>query len=124
MNQIKEYLYMPSVLDGVIIGGAGGAIAGITVYLVQFLHEQYLDWKQSKTIHSWLQGNTSDEQGNRYRSTRAIASWCNLTEDRVRYLCSHHKNIYLSTGEKEDMWSIYIRSSEDRIDEGPGMDVF
>jgi hypothetical protein len=33
MKQNREYLYMPSVLDGVIIGGAGGAIAGITVYL-------------------------------------------------------------------------------------------
>lgn len=45
----------------------------------------------------------------KFRSTRAIASWNNLTEDRVQYICSIHKKIYLSTSEKEDLWSLYER---------------
>lgn len=108
---------MSDVWDGVVIGGAGGAIAGITVYLVQYIHGKCRDGLDSNAIYKWLQQNTSDEKGNRYRSTRAIASWCNLTQDRVRYLCSHDERIYLSTGAKEDMWSLYIRHSEEREDE-------
>lgn len=110
---------MSTVIDGVVVGGAGGAIAGITVYLVQYLHNKVKDHLNSKSIYEWLKSNTSDERGKRYRSTRAIASWNNLTLERVRYLCSHHKEIYLSTGTKEDMWSIYVRSSNERDDEGP-----
>ena len=34
---------MNSAIDGVVIGGAGGAIAGIMVYLVQYLHNKILD---------------------------------------------------------------------------------
>ena len=59
----------------------------------------------SKTI------NTGDDQGNAYRSTRAIASWTNLTEDRVRYICSIDDRIFLSTGEREDLWSLYEKRS-------------
>lgn len=114
---------MNSIFDGVVIGGAGGAIAGITVYLVQYIHNKYSDCTDSKRIYEWLQANTKDEGGSRYRSTRAIASWNNLTIDRVQYLCSVSDNIYLSTGKKEDMWSIYIRSSEERDDEGPHITV-
>ena len=110
---------MSNVIGGVIIGGAGGAIAGLTVYVIQYLHNKITSCIESQRILSWLKKNTSDKRGERYRSTRAIASWNNLTEDRVRYLCSIHKDIYLSTGEKEDMWSIYIRSSQDSDDEGP-----
>ena len=110
---------MSTVLDGVVIGGAGGAIAGITVYLVQYIHNKAKDYIEAKRIYKWLQENTSDKRCERYRSTRAIASWNNLTLERVRYLCSLHKEIYLSTGKNEDMWSIYIRSNQDRDDEMP-----
>lgn len=110
---------MSNVMDGVIIGGAGGAIAGLTVYFVQWFHASYKSVSDSKVIYEWLQNNTSDERGKRFRSTRAIASWCNLTEDRVRYLCSHNEKIYLSSSEREDMWSVYIRSKSEREDESP-----
>lgn len=97
---------MGTAIDGVIIGGAGGAIGGIMVYLVQYLHNKILDWSESKRIHHWLGENTSDKRGEGYRSTRAIASFNNLTQDRVRYLCSIHDGIHLSTGVKEDMWAL------------------
>ena len=98
---------MSTVLDGVAIGGAGGAIAGITVYLVQYLHRKFSDYFDGKKGLNWLKINTSGERGKRYRSTKAIASWTNLTLVRVRYLCSHNKEIYLSTGKEDDMWSIF-----------------
>ncbi len=96
-----------TVIDGVIIGGAGGAIAGLTVYCVQALHKWFSDKKDSRRIYNWLKNNTELRDNRRYRSTRAIASFNNLTEDRARYLCSHHPKIRLSTGEKEDLWSIF-----------------
>jgi len=114
---------MSTVMDGVIIGGAGGAIAGITVYLIQYAHDKVRDKIESKKIYVWLEKNTKDKRGERYRSTRAIASWNNLTIDRVQYLCGYDKRIYLSTGENEDLWSIYIHSRSERDDEGPHIDV-
>lgn len=103
---------MSSVIDGIVIGGAGGAVAGLTVYLVQFLHSKVQDCSDGKKIYEWLKANTSKTTGERFRSTRAIASWNNFTEDRVRYICSLHKKIYLSTGEKQDMWGIHQRDSD------------
>ena len=32
---------MATVIDGIIIGGAGGAIAGITVYSIQYVHAKF-----------------------------------------------------------------------------------
>ena len=102
---------MAGVWDGIIIGGTGGAIAGLTVSLVRYGYTKFLETSHKRHLYNWLKDNTSDEEGKQFRSTRAIASWNNLTEDRVRYICSIHKKIFLSTGEKEDLWSLYeVRS--------------
>lgn len=99
-----------TIQDGILIGAVGGACAGTTVWLVQVLSSWIKDWWHRKRVYEWMRLNTSDEDGKKkYRSTRAIASWNNLTEDRTRYVCSVDKRIYLSTGEKEDMWSIHDR---------------
>ena len=100
---------MADILDGVAIGGAGGAIAGVTVWVVQYAHTKILESIHKRRVYKWLLENTTDKDGDRYRSTRAIASWTNLTEDRVRYICSIHSLVYLSTGQQEDMWSLYER---------------
>ncbi len=100
-----------SIWDGIVIGGAGGAIAGITLYLIQFTHQKVIDHRDAKRICKWLEENSPIGKGRKYRSTRAIAGYNNLTEDRVRYLCSHRKNNHLSTGEKEDLWSIHARET-------------
>ena len=100
---------MDSIWEGIIIGGAGGAFAGLTVLLVQYIHLKIVDCSHKRRIYNWLKHNTSDEDGNRFRSTRSIASWNNLTEDRIRYICSVHEKIYLSTGQQEDLWSLYER---------------
>jgi hypothetical protein len=98
-----------SILDGVVIGAFGGAFAGITVWIVQLAHMKISESCNKARVYRWLRANTSEEDGKRYRSTRAIASWNNLTEDRVRYVCSLHDQIYLSTGPQEDLWSLYER---------------
>ncbi len=104
---------MATVLEGIIVGGAGGAVAGITISLIQFCGQKIRDYVEGRRIYLWLEVNSSNNRGNKFRSTRAIASWNNLTEDRVRYLCSTHKKIYQSTGQKEDMWSIHQRGDEE-----------
>ncbi|MES0870914.1 hypothetical protein [Pseudovibrio sp. SCP19] len=101
-----------SLFTGITIGAVGGAFAGISVKVAGWLAEQVRVYRQKKQLYCWLQTNTSYQTGEKWRSTRSIASYNNLTEDRVRYICSIHKSIFLSTGEKEDLWGIY-RSKED-----------
>jgi len=98
---------MTTVVDGIVIGGAGGAIAGLTVWLVQYVHDKATQKFESNRVFKWLEENTTNEPGEQFRSSRAIASWNNLTQERVRHICSVDKRIFLSTGEKEDMWGIY-----------------
>ena len=98
---------MANIWTGVEIGAAGGAIAGIMVYAVQYLHTKGKEWIEKRRVYRWLRRNTADEDGERFRSTRAIASYNNLTQDRVRYICSIHKKIHLSTGDREDLWGLY-----------------
>ncbi len=100
---------MATVIEGVIVGGAGGAVAGMSVYLVQYFHSKFSLKIDERIVYSWLEKNTSNEPGNQFRSTRAIASWNNVTEDRVRFVCSQSKRIFLSTGKVEDIWGIHER---------------
>lgn len=95
------------VWEGIIIGGAGGAIAGITVWLIDTISKKIKTSQHKQRVYNWLISNTEDLDGKRYRSTRTISSYNNITEDRVRYICSIHEKIYLSTGEQEDMWGVY-----------------
>jgi hypothetical protein len=77
---IKENV-MNQIWDGIIIGGAGGAIAGLTVYLVGYVHKKVVKRIEKDRVYDWLKASTKDKIGERYRSTRAIASWNNMTED-------------------------------------------
>ena len=98
---------MATLLDEFVIGAAGGTFAGITVWLAQYVHDRAITRLESVRVYRWLKENTSDEPGNQFRTTRAIASWNNLTKDRVRFICSVDKRIFLSTGEKEEVWGVY-----------------
>lgn len=90
-----------NILEGIVVGASGGAIAGLTVYGVQYLHEKIREACEMRRVNAWLKENST---GGKWRSTRAVASWTNLTEDRVQYLCSKSKKIKLSTGENEGLW--------------------
>ena len=76
------------ILDGIIIGGVGGAIAGLAVWLIQFVRETRSENRDRNRIYSWLYKATKDEDY-KWRSTRTIASYNDLTEDRVRYICRY-----------------------------------
>ncbi|MCI5108130.1 MAG: hypothetical protein MRY76_15610 [Pseudomonadales bacterium] len=91
------------IIDGIIVGAVGGGAGGMAVYFIQHVHQKWVDHCDSRRILNWLQKNASS---GKFRSTRAIASWNNVTEDRARFLCSIHPGIHLSTGEKEDMWGL------------------
>lgn len=105
-----------SILDGITIGGAGGAIAGLTVWLAQLLQNTILKERDKRRAYEWLQKNTADNAGERFRTTRVIASWTNMTEDRVRYICSVHPSIFLCT-DGEDQWGLFEHTPESVYEE-------
>lgn len=84
-------------------GAAGGAVAGIVLYGVQQAHLLIRDRIDTARVLKWMK-SVADSYP--YRSTRAIASFNNLTEDRTRYICSRCPEIIMSRGEKADMWTI------------------
>lgn len=96
-----------TIVQGIIVGGVGGAIAGITVPVSKWIVSWFKTRADQHRVYQWLEKNTSPKKGEQFRSTRTIASYNNLTEDRVRYVCSTHQDIFLSTGKAEDMWGIY-----------------
>ena len=104
-----------TILDGITIGGVGGAIAGLMVWCTKQLTAYWEKEKDCKTVYGWLKDNTS-KGGIQFRSTRAIASHNNLTMDRVRYICSVDDRMFLSTAKREDMWALHEHAS--RSDSG------
>jgi hypothetical protein len=92
-------------LGGVAIAAGGGGIGGLVG--VGYTRAVLFDWCHKKLIHAWLELRTSNEKGNQFRTTRAIASHTNLTEDRVRYICSISPNVYLSTGPNDYLWALH-----------------
>lgn len=92
------------ILNGIITGATGGAIAGMILWIIPRLNEWEIKYREEKRIYRWLheQKNTNKFE---WRSTKAIASHNNLTENRVRYLCSYSKRIFQSTGEN-DVWGV------------------
>ena len=64
------------------------------------------DALEKQRVYGWLQEVTISENTlMNWRSTRAIASYNNLTLDRVRHLCNHHESIVQHHTEKE-LWGI------------------
>ncbi len=50
-----------SVLDGIIVGAVGGAIAGLVVWVITVLREKYTAWRDKKQIYNWLYKVTKQE---------------------------------------------------------------
>ncbi len=98
------------IIGGIIVGAFGGTTAGLAVYITKLIHEKVVFYLEAKRIYKWLGSNTTMEPGKEFRSTRAIASWNNVTEERARFICSKYKKIYLSTGHTGDMWGIHMKA--------------
>ena len=97
---------MATWVEGAVVGGAGGALAGIILWFLAYAREKVLNLVHMNRVHKWFRQYTVDEKGKRFRSTRTIASYNNLTQDRVRFVCSLDKRVVLSTGQKEDVWGL------------------
>jgi hypothetical protein len=98
-----------SFLEGIIIGGSGGALAGLTIMIINWIGKKVSECVDKRKVYNWLCQRKKSEPDFKYRNTRTIASWTNLTEDRVRYICSCHNRIHLSVAEKEDLWTVFDR---------------
>ena len=96
-------------IETIIISAAGATLAGVSLYLIKYIHQKKLDNSDSKKIRDWLQEDNSKYD---WHSTRTIASSTNLPIDRVAYLCSQDKLIKLTTGEKEDLWALRNKNKE------------
>ena len=95
------------MLEELVIGVVGSAIVGLIIWLVKLLKEQ----TDKKTIYDWLYKRTKQHKGltvgtptndPRWVSTTEIASYTNLSPDRVRKICSIHGKIRPMM--KEDLW--------------------
>jgi hypothetical protein len=99
-----------AMLEGIAIGGVGGFIAGLTIWLVQLLKEKVTERNDKNRVYTWLYKRTKQHRGltvgapndPRWISTIEIASCTNLTPDRVCYICSIHEKIRPKI--KKDVW--------------------
>jgi len=99
-----------TVFQGIIIGASGGAIAGMTIWLMKELKDFILRKSRTKRIILWL--NKEIDRGKEpWRSTHAISSFNNLTENEVRVLCSRSKKICRSSKPSE-VWGISGKSRD------------
>ncbi|SHM36382.1 hypothetical protein SAMN04488057_101214 [Cyclobacterium lianum] len=97
------------IWQGIIIGAVGGAIAGLVIWLAEHSRQEYLKYCHVKRVVKWLQENTKPKHPEEWRSTRAIASHNNLSEDRIRFICSHSDKIQLNTkdgNESKELWKL------------------
>lgn len=100
------------MLEGLVIAVVGGTIAGLIVWRVKLSMEKRRKETDKKTIYNWLYKRTKQHahltvgtpiNDPRWVSTKEIASYANLSPDRVRKICSIHEKIRPMM--KEDLWS-------------------
>lgn len=105
-----------TIWQSIAIGGAGGFVAGITVYLAKKIVNYFNNKCDSNKIYSWLKKNSQNNNGRGWESTRNIASFNNLTQDRVRFLCSISRKIRSIPNSENEIWTIYPSQSDKYID--------
>ena len=93
------------IVSGIIVGAGGGASASFIVIVIVAIRKELLKCSDKKKVYDFIEKRLSD-RNEKWSSTRTIASYTDLTIARVRYICSIHKKIKLSTGENDDMWGI------------------
>ncbi len=100
------------VWEGIITGAAGGASAGIILASLKALHEGHSKRRDLRRVLGWLKEVSAPEGSEPWRSTHAIASYTNLTEDRVRYVGSASEKIVRSSREKET-WGLLGKARDE-----------
>lgn len=86
--------------DEIIIGVVSGLAVAILMWVVKVIR----DAKHTQSILKFLR-NSKESTEFSFRSNYAIASATNLSEDRVRKLCSKSKKIKRNEKEKES-WKL------------------
>lgn len=79
-----------------------GALIAFIPQIIKYIRTLF----QNRKVFNWLEQNSENIDGKRFRSTNAIANGINLTPDRVQYLCFSHKKIRRNKGERET-WTIF-----------------
>ena len=98
------------IVEGIVIGGVGGAFAGLAIWLLQLRRDKCTERKHKDKVYNWIYKRTEKHKGltvgspndPRWISTLEIACYTNLTPDRVRYICYVHNKIRPKT--EEDLW--------------------
>ncbi|KAB0479774.1 hypothetical protein SAMN04490202_0985 [Pseudomonas reinekei] len=96
------------LINDIISTSFGGAAAGLALYGMQTLFGWIGVKRDACRVHRWMEAESKAGKET-YRTTRAIASHNNLTEDRVRFVCSYDDRIHLSVGNVPDKWSLQGR---------------
>jgi len=71
---------------------------------IKLCWKKWCDHRDSKKIYKFLLASKLNTDFT-FRTTHAIASKCNLTEDRVEALCASHKKIRRNEKEKQS-WTL------------------
>ncbi len=91
-----------TIWDGIAVGAVGGFLAGFTVWCSQLIKERLMEENHKKRVYNWLYENTKKGKGltvgspindPRWVPTEEIACFTFLPKERVRYICSIHKEI-------------------------------
>lgn len=91
-----------NVLEGIIIGGMGGAAACLALWGVQCLREKRKNKVDKETVYKCLKKRTKEYNthfhdgtgpGWFFISTIDLSICASLPPDRIRYICSVHENI-------------------------------
>jgi hypothetical protein len=87
-----------------IIGLSGGVSAGIGIWFLDRAREGYLFWRDEKRIIKFFEEPEHQKEGWDFFSTVRIASYVNLTLERVNFVCSYSKKISRNQKDKE-LWT-------------------
>jgi hypothetical protein len=94
-----------------LISAVGGGVAGLMVWLADIVRVEYWKRRHKRRILKFFKDEVKSGKSWDLRNTYRIASSVNLTEDRVRYICSIHKEIKRNEKEKET-WQLITESTE------------
>jgi len=97
-------IIMKSILDyWIVLSGIAAAIIVVVRWIILHHHKKRIyNWLYDKTQHLTPNSIGSPHFTSTWPSTEEISSALNLTEERVKYICTIHKGIQRQ--EKSDLW--------------------
>jgi len=102
-----------TLFEGMVIGGAGGTIAGLTIWFIKLLKDYVMKQVDKKTVMRYLIKITKLHNEHKvtkpsqyFVSTTDLAGGINLTQDRIRYICSIHEKIEPLVSLFNESWAL------------------